>query len=554
MHDEIPRRVQTRRGFSIIYKNKSLLSSIDPVGRADKTAESVQILPQTLYVVLSPLFGYGLKRLIKRIPESSAVLCIECDAQLDQLFKTQRDSSVKDINVPYIYTFSGQQLCSYVRTVWGPRRFRRIREVCFGAGHSLHESTYQNLVKELQKDISTDWFNAMTLTRLGRLFALNTVKNLSLLHTHKDLPDLYLEETPVLVCGAGPSLDMCIKKLIAAYPAVQDIHTRKLAIFCVDTALPALRAWGIQADLVIALESQHWNLGDFIGFSSSPSPLAMDLSAHSGTARIDNGKQLYLFFTRWTSLSLLDRIQSLCPSLSELKALGSVGLSAVNLALGATRAPVYTCGLDFAYEVDRYHARESPGNIYRLYKSNRLKSPIDPAPAFRPITQKTAGKNGLLLRSDPALRSYQALFEREFAACNRLFDISPYGLPLGIPVKSITEAVESLAGCKKQTVKQAKQNSLQGPSRQKVLDFICSERNQALQLRSILSGKERIDRTQFEQILDNCDYLWAHFPECAAAEGRRPDSDNIAFLKRVRAELDPFIKAFDIAMQDAREN
>jgi hypothetical protein len=48
------------------------------------------------------------------------------------------------------------------------------------------------------------------------------------------------------------------------------------------------------------------------------------------------------------------------------------------------------------------------------------------------------------------------------------------------------------------------------------------------------SGGGRLDF-----LLDELDYLWAHFPDCAGAGGRRPVSSDIAFLKRVRAEIEP---------------
>jgi hypothetical protein len=73
-------------------------------------------------------------------------------------------------------------------------------------------------------------------------------------------------------------------------------------------------------------------------------------------------------------------------------------------------------------------------------------------------------------------------------------------------------------------------------------------------LRGILAGDGAGDRSgdgatgggpeQLEALLDRCDYLWAHFPDCAGTGGRRPQT-GLGFLKRVRAEIDPFIAIFE---------
>ncbi|MDR0399710.1 MAG: hypothetical protein LBH51_02045, partial [Treponema sp.] len=53
---------------------------------------------------------------------------------------------------------------------------------------------------------------------------------------------------------------------------------------------------------------------------------------------------------------------------------------------------------------------------------------------------------------------------------------------------------------------------------------------------------------RLETLLDECDYLWAHFPECAETGGRRPGAGDISFLRRVRFEIDPFLKLWDLAL------
>ena len=58
-------------------------------------------------------------------------------------------------------------------------------------------------------------------------------------------------------------------------------------------------------------------------------------------------------------------------------------------------------------------------------------------------------------------------------------------------------------------------------------------------IKAILTGSEepRSD-TELEELIAECGYLYAHFPDCAA--GFRMTQD---FLNRIRAEVDVFLKA-----------
>jgi hypothetical protein len=81
------------------------------------------------------------------------------------------------------------------------------------------------------------------------------------------------------------------------------------------------------------------------------------------------------------------------------------------------------------------------------------------------------------------------------------------------------------------------------------LQVLLAEELASLQrLRAILSGEAPAAAGELERLLDYCDYLWAHFPECAAAGRQRPGTEDISFLKRIRAELDYFIKMVELGL------
>jgi hypothetical protein len=172
------------------------------------------------------------------------------------------------------------------------------------------------------------------------------------------------------------------------------------------------------------------------------------------------------------------------------------------------------------------------------------------------------GKNGEPVLTDTALKRYRRLFQREFAPGaplnpgGRLRDITGSGLYLGVETLLPKAALELLlagpgkSGAEKAAVSGGDTGCAArdgaGTARQRMENFLRRERETLVELRSILMGRAESGRLEF--LLDECDYLWAHFPDCAETSGRRPGTDDISFLKRVRFETDPFLKLWDWAL------
>ncbi|MDR3335305.1 MAG: DUF115 domain-containing protein [Treponema sp.] len=553
MSDATPRQLETRRGCSVSYQGKTLLSRIDPIGQAERLAASIPCRSRTLYFCPSPLYGYGLEMLLSRINDDSAVLCVEADEQLLALSLTAPEAlfrlgsfSNDHPRLRLIPAGDAAGLCGYMRETWGSRTFRRVETIHLTGGWQLFPERYASLAKALQRDIALDWGNALTLVKLGRLYSKNVLCNLSLIPRSRGIGDICFGESPVLVLGAGPSLDGVLEGLDRFFgAALYDPDTRPFKILCVDTCLSSLKARNIKPDLVAALESQHWNLRDFIGLGSWEVPLAMDLSALPATGDMLGG-QVFLFATPWTPLRIFERLHAVLPE--TFWPLGSVGLSAVALALRVSSGPVITGGIDFSFTLDKYHARSTPGHLERLRRHTRFQGILNEVATFRHGVFTIQSKSGLSVRSDPAMKTYRDLFEREFAGEPRLWDYSTEGvdntgLPLGIKTLSPEAAVELLKGVPGQ--RHYSPVPVKGELQQAVKAFICQERATLIMLKDICTGAVPGSPEQREALLDECDYLWAHFPECAGAGGRRPPGTDISFLKRVRTEIDPFIEILD---------
>jgi hypothetical protein len=307
-------------------------------------------------------------------------------------------------------------------------------------------------------------------------------------------------------------------------------------------------------DLVVILESQHWNLKDFSGAAGWRAPAALDLSSLPGSARVLKGKTC-IFMTPWTDLHIFNRLREKGLLPSGLSPLGSVGLTAVQLARRLTKGPVITGGIDFSFTMDGYHARSSPGHLAKLASLTRFSSCLNAAAAFRYGCYPAQSKNGIMVRSDPAMRNYRELFEQEFSGDKGIFDIQGPGLPLGVKTLSFDEAAKILANHKAEEAEKSEEIQSREKtgrlefSREDLVEFILKEKERLHSLRDILTGA-RPGTDNPEGLLDDCDYLWAHFPDCAGAGGRRPASSVLSFLKRVRAEIDPFLKLWDMTLRE----
>ncbi|MDR2516185.1 MAG: DUF115 domain-containing protein [Spirochaetaceae bacterium] len=594
MGDDAPRSRAARRGYSLTYRGKTLLSAIDPVAQAERAVDRLapEDRARTLFFIPSPLYGYGIEKLLSVMDADSAALCVEADERLLDLAREALAPLLRT-NAPRLILAGAsgvEQLSALVRQTWGQRRFRRVRTLRLTGGWQLAEDVYADILAALEMEIAGDWENALTLVHLGRRFIRNFIRNLPLAARvagpAQTLDNSFFGDEPVLVLGAGPSLDGILDALTARFPpgdpgsprtpnnrqteerpkhpAGKGHGERPPGIIAVDTALRCLLARNIVPDLVVALESQHWNLRDFTGTARYAVPVAMDLSALPATAEMLDGRPL-IFFTPWTALRLFGRLEQAGFLPPEIPALGSVGLTAVALALRLSRGPVITGGIDFSFTLDRFHARAAPGSDEALRRTTRLAPIIQARSAFREGFFPARGKQGETVISGGALKRYRDLFEREFSGAARLGDITGSGLFLGVPVLERDEALRLLVsggGKGGAFPEPAPQDAAAdgADKARRLARFMEAERELLLEIRAILTARTA-ETARLAGLLDECDYLWAHFPDCAGAGGRRPGPGGgggetawRSFLKRVRAEIDPFIALWERARAELPEH
>jgi len=533
---------------NIVKNGKTLLSGIDPIRRADKAADAVCVKERTLYLCPSVLYGYGLSRLLSRLETETtgcAILCVEADPELYDLTLQNIDTSlIENKNLIITNKCTAEELISLITVKWGELSFRRIEMIKFTGGWQLFTELYSSLCESLRAEIATGWSNALTLTKFGRLYIRNALRNLSLISNFKSAAQLSYGDMTALVLGAGPSLDDALDALQRTINREQLTGTedRKFKIICVDTCLGALKDRGIVPDLAVVLESQHWNLRDFIGCRNWKVNAAVDLSSLPSSAKLLAGDG-YLFFTPWTQLRIFERLRAaeLLPAI--FPPLGSVGLSAVELARRLTSGKIICAGIDFSFTADKYHACSTPGHRGKLNSQTRFNYLFNKA-AFNDSSIAALSKTGVPVYTSPIMKNYRNLFEQEFGKDPRIFDIEGTGLPLGLKTLSMDEAMDLLRIDTEEFSKTSNRRFGKAADvcekNLGLINFFENEKKRIIELRGILTGGAAADKERLSVLINECDYLWAHFPDCAG--GRKPDLQDISFLKRVRAEIDPMVK------------
>lgn len=577
-----PCLVETRQGLSVLYENRYLYSKYNPAASIERLVDSLEFKSDTLVLCFSPILGYGLKKLAEKLPSGCFMLAIEADAQLLELYNTNffttNNVDIDHISAEETLSKSSQVTIGFL----GPQRldniynlltkknqitdngvqiphpgsFKYCVRVDFSAAPALKQDEYQRIQQRAELAVANFWKNRLTLIKMGRLYHRNILRNLAILPFSNEIPAKNID-FPLLVLGAGPSADNTIAQLSLITKAQRE----KMYIVAVDAVVPALLAKKIKPDLVVALECQHAiqqaytsaiNKELFIvaDLTSRPSILHYDTSGgfKTGIKQLGEnctGGKIAFFSTEFTGSRFLERLQQQDFIQQVLPPMGSVGIVAMEMALllrSRSHVPVYVSGLDFSFLVERSHCKDSFQVKNTFLKTNRVKPAGSYGCLENPSTEKQAGKSGMVY-SDQILSYYQQIFSDRFQGVVQVYDVGEMGLDLGLKRRDFSHVISEITQIKKTNAKEAgifKENTEKKQQLcEKIQEFYHKEEIMLQELRNGLSTGN-ICQERILEILEEADYLYLHFPD-----GYKPSLD-ISFLKRVRSEIDFFLK--DIAL------
>ncbi len=577
---------------TVLYNNRLLYSKYDPQRAVlSLIQKNAPIDKGSLVLVFSPCLFYGLEELLAAMDGSASsgadvsvavnaagagadILAVEADGRLHELARRRltelaSGGPVQRRAAHRVALFSAGELAALdnrLRELAATGRYRRVLRLDFSAGTAFAPAFYAQVAAAAQEIIASFWKNQITLVRMGRLFAKNIFQNLPLLAS---CPQLHqLERTvrrPLLVCGAGESLN------------TTEIPADGCFTIAVDAALPSLLARGARVDAVVSLESQLAIQKAYIGaaapLAATPPLLFADISSRPSVPRSFPNRTV-LFASRYAPATYLDRLQERGLVHDYVPPMGSVGLAAVYIALRLRAGPdvdVFVTGLDFSYSAGRTHADMAPADIQRKSSSSRLCPAENYAAAFGPAAIPTDGKDGGRMVSMQSMLAYARQFRSFFAGQQRLWDLGRTGVDLGL-ARADGSALREAAARAQQEGPDA---TLPGPNPaspaagpsdgsgpaladrsgpapdmpERLASFLQEEKEALTALKDLLMHGEAspcrdasvsLD-AQIASLLAGREYLHLHFPD-----GYRASTDT-AFLKRVRAELDFFLKQIGLA-------
>ena len=580
--------VEAKQGFSVLYKQRFLYSKYAPEASVLKFIDGLTLLPDTLILCYAPVMGYGISELFNKLPSGCHILTVDFDKHLHEFFLEHFQTEGKKISSVLLNNPSEiANILNGREILPPPGSFKRAIVVKMSGGTVFNEKAYTEVTEYVDNFIQTFWKNHITLTRMGRMFALDIIRNVKMIegtvcgsndakgfHDAQDFEAhesdcsnsyKYLKYTnniqflqknivskPILVIGAGLSTDKLLPELAA--------HRQNFFILCVDAALPALLQNRIRPDAVVAVECQLAIEKAYIGAAESGIHVIADLTSRPRVTRFCGGNVSF-FLSEYCTLPFMKELTNAARSLGipVFPPLGSVGLYAVETALYIRKkeTPVFVCGLDFSFIPGQTHCKGAPAHTAQLISAERRKPAGTPAAAYNHTAHTIVGKARRTEYTDAALSGYGALYAKRYEKVSNLFDCADSGMESGIQritrevMFEVAEKFVVHAGCaainhntqkptaSPQTVQNEAESAFAAPAAKAECGYVENQMKKLLRIKAILTGSEKPrNDNELEELIGECGYLYAHFPDCAA--GFRMTQD---FLNRIRAEVDVFLKA-----------
>lgn len=536
---QAPRLVETRRGASVLYRERYLYSKYNPEEAVERIVSSTEIKNQTLIICTSPLLGYGLKKLAEKLPSDSFILLAEGDPALYELSLNHISSlALPEEKAEYIFLKKGNEVLTWLESKKENfiLNFRRVVRLDFSGGTFFSQDKYSLAEKLLSQSINLSWKNKMTLIKFGRLYSKNIFLNLSLLPGASDFPEI---TKPVIALGAGESLE---NTAIFLKTARNDFF-----VAAVDAALIPLLDLNICPDCVVILESQIYNNESFIGIKKRiidknfEMPFFIcDLTSRFSLNRGFSEKTGFVL-SEFSRLNYLEKIKD--SGIPVIPPLGSVGLALLKIIslLNTNSLPVFFSGLDFSYKPGKTHSRGTHQMLNEIHTSFRLQPPGSRKVIFSPGIFRVCSINKERLLCDPALNMYGEIMNTLFK--NEIFyDLRTSGIPLDFTGTDTENIKTFISGLKKPGKKDAgflKKNY----QPEKILNFLELELEYLEDLCRELSGENLKDSPLPSRDLKNHEYLFLHFPDILGTS-----NPGLSFYKRLKTEAVYFSKIIRISI------
>ena len=315
----------------------------------------VSLAPTTRQrVVVTSGFGDGshIRKLLRKLPNSSTVCVLECDpAMLIALLQDRDLSSLLNdprfvLLTPFCYRDIITRLNLELIGIESAAVF------LYTPIHQRSPELYNNVISVVLRQLSTRWNQLKTDIENAEIVFKNTVENFSRLGFASDVLALHnlFEGKPLVLVGAGPSLDnsMDFLKSVAG----------KAVVAVVNSAYRAVINQGIHPDLTVAVDPKDGTLRGYQGTDTSEAILVCTYLVYPEVPKLF-GDRVFPLSSYNFLITLLHKLLNL-PQEPGIVGDGTVSSTIVNLAAFLGCSEVYLVGQDMAVRKDgRLHTQDS---------------------------------------------------------------------------------------------------------------------------------------------------------------------------------------------------
>jgi hypothetical protein len=330
----------------------SLHSLYDPIKEAERYVESLEIKNDTTcFILLEPALSYIIPVLRKKNHDIH-IIVLRCSS-----FFVGKENADDE----WLYG-SSENIQSFLERCIQDEHISYAKIIEWRPSFDAYGETYTFLLEGIRTFMKRSVANIITAKVFGPRWVKNCLQNLSML---KKVLTFKMGTCPVIVCGAGPSLE-------TSFPLIKQFQQRQnVFIVAVSSAFLALKEYGINPHLVIGSDGGNWARFHFAECVRDFPPEHFFCAALNAALPSQCNDQAVLMLgdmSAWQSL-LLEKM--FVPHL-RFPQRGSVTAAALDLAFQLTSGNVFVSGIDLSENDLLTHARPYAFDEMIRVKSNRF--------------------------------------------------------------------------------------------------------------------------------------------------------------------------------------
>ena len=529
---DVPNRIGVEQ-YTVLYKNTFIYDKNNPITKIDQKIDNIEIKKNSLILIPSPVLFYGLKSLYNKLPENCFILCIEYEKELYDLKESPESDFLPEIE--YINITDKDFFFNYFDSRKNLSFIKHILFLPLNKGYLLHKDFYTECYDNLKRNLKQFLKNSLTLYSLGKRYYKNLILNLPSWSKEKDIKELKIEK-PVVITGAGESIEK-------ALPLLKN-NRELFKIIAIDTSLKTLTNFGITPDFVIAVESQFYNISDFVGNSASSISLIADMTTYHLTSRIFSGDKYY-FTSNFTTSNFLEilKADNLIPTF--IPPLGSVGVTALYIASMITNSFIFYTGLDFSFIIGKTHAKDSPPITDTLIHWTKLSEKNNYSVSINANLIEAGKRSNNIIYTTSVLKSYAETMKNIISKNMRIFSL--FSSPAVVENKNIVLDEKAFVAMLRSGVVSPASNSPAASDSPNALKNRSSLDNKSNKIKAFLENElgkiERIINSGVDflngisqnsnadiikQLTEKSDYLLPYYP--AANNSKTLDSVTVKYI------------------------